>query len=60
MDVPLVLIVSVLQSLRVNLETFSLKTVLDKVTRWMADGISLFAEQWQALQNTRPAPQPTG
>lgn len=43
-------IVSVLESLRVNLETFNLATVLDEVGRWMKTGLSLFAQQWQALQ----------
>lgn len=52
-------IVSVLQSLRENLENFSLKTVLAEVTRWMQEGLSLFAEQWQAVQATKITPQPT-
>jgi transposase len=43
-------IVSVLESLRVNLQTFNLATVLQEVGRWMKDGISRFARQWQALQ----------
>ena len=43
-------IVSVLESLRVNLQTFNLATVLAEVGRWMKEGISLFARQWQALQ----------
>jgi transposase len=51
-------IVSVLQSLRVNLANFSLQTVLEEVTRWMKAGISLFAEQWQAAQAAKPPPQP--
>jgi transposase len=42
-------IVSVLESLRVTLETFNLATVLQEVGRWMTEGISLFARQWQAL-----------
>jgi hypothetical protein len=50
--------VSVLQSLRVNLAHFSLQTVLEEVTRWMKEGISLFAEQWQAAQAAKPPPQP--
>ena len=53
-------IVSVLQSLRMNLQDFRLTTVLEEVTRWMKEGISLFAEQWQTLQNTKPPPQPSG
>ncbi len=51
-------IVSVLESLRVNLEKFCLTTVLAAVTRWMEKGVSLFAEQWQAFQAARAAPQP--
>jgi transposase len=50
-------IVSVLESLRMNLETFSLTTVLEEITRWMREGASLFAEQWRALQAARTAPQ---
>jgi hypothetical protein len=48
-------IVSVLQSLRANLETFSLKTVLEEIGRWMKEGVSLFAEQWQAIQPAEAA-----
>jgi len=33
--------------------------VLAEVTRWMTEGISLFAEQWQKIQAERVAPQPT-
>jgi len=43
-------IVSVLESLRVNLTPFNLATVLDEVGRWMHEGISRFARQWQARQ----------
>ena len=43
-------IVSVLESLRVNLQTFNLATVLEEVNRWMKEGTSLFARQWQTLQ----------
>jgi hypothetical protein len=43
-------IVSVLQSLRANLHQFTLTNVLDEVTRWMRDGISLFAEQLQKIK----------
>ena len=43
-------IVSVLESLRVNLQTFNLATVLEEVGRWMKEGASLFARQWQTLQ----------
>lgn len=51
------IIVSVLQSLRVNLAEFSLQTVLDEVTRWMKEGISLFAKQWQAVQAAKLKPE---
>ncbi len=43
-------IVSVLESLRANLETFHLTSVLEEVGRWMQDGISRFAQQWRTLQ----------
>jgi len=43
-------IVSVLESLRVNLKIFNLASVLQEVGRWMHEGISLFARQWQAVQ----------
>jgi transposase len=46
-------IVSVLQSLRANLKTFSLTTVVKETGRWLREGLSLFAEQWQALQEER-------
>ena len=52
-------IFSVLESLRVNLQTFNLATVLQEVGRWMQDGISLFARQWQALQANSAAPRNT-
>ncbi len=48
-------IVSVLESLRVNLETFNLATVLEEVSRWMQEGISRFAHQWRTLQAERAA-----
>jgi transposase len=48
-------IVSVLQSLRANLENFSLTKVLEESVRWMKEGLSLFAEQWQALQAAQTA-----
>lgn len=44
-------IVSVLESLRVNLETFDLRSVLAEVRRWLTDGISLFRRQWQEIQS---------
>jgi transposase len=53
-------IVSVLESLRANLPTFMLATVLQEVGRWMEEGISLFARQWQELQTTLNAAADTG
>jgi transposase len=49
-------IVSVLESLRANLETFTLASVLEEVTRWMRNGLSLFTKQWQKIKETQPAP----
>jgi transposase len=54
------IIVSVLESLRVNLPTFTLASVLKEIGQWLQEGTSLFAKQWQALQeklqvNTPPA-----
>ena len=51
-------IVSVLESLRANLETFDLDSVLEEVSRWMKEGVSLFARQWQALLGTPTAAVP--
>jgi transposase len=51
-------IVSVLESLRVNLQEFNLTTVLEEVHRWMKEGISLFARRWQSLMGTAPAAIP--
>jgi hypothetical protein len=48
-------IVSVLQSLRANLEKFSLTTVLEEISRWMKEGLSLFAEQWQEVETAKAA-----
>src|SRR5439155_202191 len=45
-------IVSVLESLRANLEVFTLSSVLQEVQRWLAEGRSLFERQWQALLGT--------
>jgi hypothetical protein len=42
-------IVSVLESLRVNLPEFTLDRVLEEVQRWMTEGISLFTRQWQEI-----------
>lgn len=43
------ILVSVLESLRVNLEQFTLANVLTEVTGWMKAGASLFAKQWREL-----------
>ncbi len=51
-------IVSVLESLRANLEQFTLTSVLTEVRRWMDEGISLFARQWQALHEAEAAAVP--
>ena len=51
-------IVSVLQSLRANLTQFTLTSVLEEVTRWMRDGISLFARQWQKIVEAQTAAEP--
>lgn len=48
-------IVSVLESLRANLEMFDLSSVLQEVCRWMEEGISLFARQWQEVQAAEQA-----
>ena len=49
-------IVSVLESLRINLKRFDLASVVDEVKRWLREGASLFAEQWQTAI---PAPAVT-
>jgi hypothetical protein len=47
-------IMSVLESLRMNLAEFTLDTVLDEINRWMHEGVSLFARQWQDLTAKSP------
>jgi hypothetical protein len=49
-------IVSVLESLRANLEVFTLSSVLEEVQRWLAEGRSLFERQWQALLGSTGVP----
>ena len=51
-------LVSVLESLRANLEKFTLTSVLEEVGRWMNEGISLFARQWQAIHEAETAALP--
>jgi hypothetical protein len=53
-------IVSVLRSLRANLENFNLTTVLEEIGHWMKEGMSLFAKQWQAIQTKEAATANTG
>ncbi len=53
-------IVSVLESLRVNLQVFNLTSVLQEVGRWMKEGISLFKRQWRAMQEKLQATADTG
>ena len=48
-------ITSVLESLRVNLSPFTLRSVVDEATRWMKHGISLFKQQLQAITPLVPA-----
>jgi transposase len=48
-------IVSVLESLRANLGKFTLSNVLEELGRWMSEGISLFARQWQETMRNKPA-----
>ena len=49
-------IVSVLESLRANLETFDLASVLAEVSSWLTEGSSRFARQWQATLGTESVP----
>ena len=51
-------IVSVLESLRANLPQFTLASVLEEVGRWLTEGRSLFARQWQATMANAPALAP--
>jgi hypothetical protein len=48
------ILASVLESLRANLAPFTLASVVEEVQRWMHEGLSLFAKQWQALTETQP------
>lgn len=52
------IIVSVLESLRANLEPFTLASVLEEVGRWLTEGLSRFARQWQGLQEAQAAAAP--
>jgi transposase len=49
-------IVSVLESLRANLEAFTLDSVLAEVRRWLEEGRSLFERQWQPLRGATAVP----
>ena len=48
-------ITSVLESLRVNLSPFTLRSVVEEAARWMREGISLFQQQLQAITAAVPA-----
>jgi hypothetical protein len=48
-------ITSVLESLRVNLSPFTLRSVVEEATRWMKEGISLFQQQLHAIAPPTPA-----
>jgi transposase len=48
-------ITSVLESLRVNLSPFTLRSVVEEATHWMREGTSLFKQQLQALTPPVPA-----
>ena len=43
-------IVSILESLKVSLPAFGFSSVVSEVVRWMKEGISTFAKQWEAIQ----------
>jgi hypothetical protein len=49
-------IVSVLESLRANLERFDLASVPAEVPGWLNERLSLFARQWQGAQAAAAAP----
>jgi hypothetical protein len=54
-------IVSVLESLRPNLPSFTLDSVVSAACQWMKAGRSLFTQQWQALnQPSLPVAPDTG
>jgi transposase len=52
------IIVSVLESLRVNLASFTLANVLAEVTAWIEAGVSLFTKQWCAVAEEDGSRQP--
>jgi transposase len=47
-------ILSVLESLRANLKQFTLAAVLEEINRWLTEGVSLFAQQWQQYVENQP------
>jgi transposase len=49
-------IVSVLESLRANVEVFTLSAVLEEVQRWLTEGQSRFERQWQAVLGATAVP----
>jgi len=52
------IIVTVLASLQTRLDKFTLRNLLDEVGRWFNAGLSIFEQELQNLQSTRPPPQP--
>jgi uncharacterized small protein (DUF1192 family) len=51
-------IVTVLASLQTRLDKFTLRNLLNEVGRWFDAGRSIFEQELQNLQSTRPPPQP--
>ena len=44
--------------LRANLAEFTLASVLEEVQRWLAEGVSRFAQQWQTWLESTATPVP--
>jgi transposase len=51
-------IVSILETLRVNLPEFTFASVVAEVRRWMDEGTSLFDQLWERFVQADPAPAP--
>ena len=49
-------LVSVLESLRANLDQFTLSSVVEEVGRWMGEGISRFRKEWSAAVGNAAEP----
>lgn len=45
-------IVSILESLKASLPAFGFSSVVSEVVRWMKEGMSTFAKQWETIQQT--------